>query len=149
MHLIPIDTEKLKALIKNQGMNMTQFSSTIGHESSFLPKCIKRGTMQMHDIVLIRQMYETDVEYHPPKEEPKIVQGKQMSFDDMRKEPSHKTKAFYYHLLTEIWDIHYFLNHSTAGLDKDEVRTVRAVLLKMMDNIEQILNVGDYMEVNQ
>lgn len=149
MKLIPIDTEKLRALIKNQGMNMASFGASLAHESSFVGKCIKRGSMQMHDIVLIRQMYETDIEYHPPKEEPKIIQGKQMSLDDMRKEPSHKTKAFYYHLLTEIWDVHFYLNHSDAGLDKTALRTVREGLLKMMDNVEQLLNVGEYLEGNQ
>lgn len=143
---VRIDTNKLTSLVKNSKMNKTEFCRTIGHEGSYLKKCIDRGTMSLSDILLIKKIYECDIEYHPPKEEPQIIQGKQMSLDDMKKGLSHKDKAFYYHLLTEVWDVHFFLNHSNAGLDKDAVKSVRASLLKMMDNIEQILNVGDYME---
>ena len=138
MKLIPIDTEKLRALIKNQGMNMSSFASTIGHESSFLPKCIKRGTMQMHDIVLIRQMYETDIEYHPPKEEPQIVQGKQMALEDI-KLVSHRSRAYIYGLLDKIEFTRYYIHTTNAGLSDSERTTVVKILDKVLDNVEGLI----------
>ena len=137
MNLIKIDTDKLRALIKNQGMNMTQFSSTIGHESSFLPKCLKRGTMQMHDIVLIRQMYETDIEYHPPKE-PTIVKAEQMELDIKLR--SHRSKAYMYDILNHIEKTRTYIHDSYGGLSEGEMKLTVQMLDRVLDNVEDMLD---------
>lgn len=138
MNLIKIDTDKLRALIKNQGMNMTQFSSTIGHESSFLPKCLKRGSMQMHDIVLIKQMYETDIEYHPPKE-PTIVKAEQMELQDIKLR-SHRSKAYMYDILTHIENTRAYIYNTSAGLSKGEMQLTVQILDRVLDNVEDMLD---------
>lgn len=143
---VRIDTNKLTSLVKNSKMNKAEFCRTIGHEGSYLKKCIDRGTMSLSDILLIKKIYECDIEYHPPKVEPQIIQGKQMSLEDIRKEPSHKKKALYYKLMSEIWDVHDYLRYADAGLDKITHHTITNGLLTMIDNIEQVLNVGDYLE---
>ncbi len=145
MHLVKIDTDKLRALIKNQGMNMTSFGSSIAHESSFIPKCLKRGSMQMHDILMIKQMYETDVELRQPISEPQIVKVKQMSLDDMNSHHNHRARAYYYGLLDKFESVYDYMQH--IGIDEDMehelVMTTIKGLHMAIKKIERLIDMVD------
>lgn len=140
-----IDVDKLKSLVKNSGLNKAEFSNSLFHSGSFINKCIKRGTMSMSDIELIRQIYETDVELRQPISEPQIIKVKQMSLNDMNCHHNHRARAYYYGLLDRFESVYDYMQH--IGIDEamehDLVMTTIKGLHMAIKKIERLIDMVD------
>ena len=135
--MVKIDSKKLDALVRNSGLNRSEFSQSIGHSSTFIGKCIKNGRMSSSDIQLIRQVYETDVEYKEPKE-PVIVKAEQMALEDV-KLSSHRSKAYIYGILNNMENTREYVYQTSAGLNETERNTFLGLIDKAMNDVEAVL----------
>ena len=131
---IKVDSKKLASLVAKNG-SKKDLSNSLGRDDSYIGKVIKRGSILYGDWLLIKQLYDVDIEYQEPIPEVKEVEQISFGLNPIITKDTLLTMSHSLDMIKHFSEVKDYILYGTTDFTEEETKQFIYIVNKALDKI--------------